>query len=224
MSPESSPNEQNPLPSDGTSMERHRAGEASPEQQDNSVNVRPYSPNSPEKSSPGGSIRITESYAGPVMHPRHLKQVEEVVPGSAAELIEMGKGEVFHRRTMEERESDRAYEIEKLQIEYKQEIDREESRRTYEIEKLRIEKTSEIQEKTIIAESTVASTGNQTTTMMGCGAHFVALFITGAGVYLGMNQHTAESCAAFTVVGVAYGAPFIASKLKGKATDEPKAP
>ena len=44
---------------------------------------------------------VTENFSGPMPHPRHLKGYEEIVPGSAREILDMAKAEQRHRHRME---------------------------------------------------------------------------------------------------------------------------
>lgn len=42
-----------------------------------------------------------EEYSGPIPHPNHLRQYEEIVPGSGDRLIKMTESQVIHRQNNE---------------------------------------------------------------------------------------------------------------------------
>lgn len=42
-----------------------------------------------------------EEYSGPIPHPDHLRQYEEIVPGSGDRLIKMAESQVTHRQNSE---------------------------------------------------------------------------------------------------------------------------
>ncbi|MDD2876062.1 MAG: DUF2335 domain-containing protein [Acidiphilium sp.] len=44
---------------------------------------------------------LSESYAGPLPHPRHLKAYEDVVPGAARDILNMAMGEQKHRHRLQ---------------------------------------------------------------------------------------------------------------------------
>lgn len=49
------------------------------------------------------SLVKEESFSGPIPHPRHLAQYEEILPGSAATLIGMAKSDLEHAQAMQKR-------------------------------------------------------------------------------------------------------------------------
>ena len=48
-------------------------------------------------------IQKKEVYSGPIPHPEHLKQYEELVPGAADRLISMAENENAHRQKEEDK-------------------------------------------------------------------------------------------------------------------------
>jgi len=46
-------------------------------------------------------VEVTESFSGPMPHPRHLQAYEAIVKGSGRELLDMAKGEQIHRHRMQ---------------------------------------------------------------------------------------------------------------------------
>jgi uncharacterized membrane protein len=46
-------------------------------------------------------VAVAESFSGPMPHPRHLKGYEEIVPGSAREMLSMAQKEQSHRHRMQ---------------------------------------------------------------------------------------------------------------------------
>ena len=47
-----------------------------------------------------------ESFSGPIPHPRHLAEYEQIVPGSASMLINMAKSDLDHSHKLQERALD----------------------------------------------------------------------------------------------------------------------
>lgn len=54
-------------------------------------------------------VAISESYSGPMPHPKHLKAYEEIKPGSAQEIIGMAQAEQAHRHAMQRMEMSYPY-------------------------------------------------------------------------------------------------------------------
>lgn len=52
------------------------------------------------------SIIVGEMFSGPIAHPRHLKQYEEVLPGSADRIIQMAEDRNQHHIAMDQKMSD----------------------------------------------------------------------------------------------------------------------
>lgn len=48
-----------------------------------------------------GFVEMTEAYAGLLPHPRHLAQIEEIVPGAAGRIIDEFVAQGEHRRIQE---------------------------------------------------------------------------------------------------------------------------
>ena len=44
---------------------------------------------------------ISETYSGPTPHPEHLRQYEEIAPGSAQQMIDMAHDQARHRQHLE---------------------------------------------------------------------------------------------------------------------------
>lgn len=49
------------------------------------------------------SAVAAEQYAGPLPHPNHLKQFEEILPGAADRIINMAEQQAAHRQEIESR-------------------------------------------------------------------------------------------------------------------------
>lgn len=47
------------------------------------------------------SIVIQESFSGPIAHPRHLREYEEILPGSAERIIRMAEERNHHHMSMD---------------------------------------------------------------------------------------------------------------------------
>jgi len=46
-------------------------------------------------------VAASETFRGPLPHPRHLKDYDDIVPGSAAKIINMAYREQSHRHKMQ---------------------------------------------------------------------------------------------------------------------------
>jgi uncharacterized membrane protein len=46
---------------------------------------------------------MSEMFSGPIAHPRHLREYEEILPGSANRIITMAENAQDHNRSMETR-------------------------------------------------------------------------------------------------------------------------
>ena len=57
-----------------------------------------------------------EQYAGPLPHPSTLKAFDEVIPGSAARIIDNWEKEIEHRRDLEKQDSETRREVIKKQV------------------------------------------------------------------------------------------------------------
>lgn len=139
------------------------------------------------------SASFSEHYQGVVAHPRHLAQFEQIVPGSAARMMDWAEDEANHRREMERLESDREFELERM----------------------RIEKDAEIQSQAIGAQATAVTSENQVRTQVGCGAHATAGVALVIGLILSLNARTTEAVAVFTALGAIYGGGIVAGALSG---------
>jgi len=139
------------------------------------------------------SASYSEHYQGAVAHPHHLAQFEQIVPGSAARMIDWVEDEADHRRSMERLESDREFELEKL----------------------RIQNEAEIQTQAIQAQNTAVTSENQVRVQVGCGAHATAGVALLIGLALGLQGHSKESIAVFGVLGAIYGGGIIVTALSG---------
>ena len=42
-----------------------------------------------------------ERFSGPVAHPKHLKQYEEILPGSAERMLKMAENSLFHNQAIQ---------------------------------------------------------------------------------------------------------------------------
>lgn len=49
------------------------------------------------------SIVMREQFSGPIAHPRHLREYEQIVPGSADRIIRMAEEQQHHHRSMDEK-------------------------------------------------------------------------------------------------------------------------
>lgn len=49
------------------------------------------------------TIVASEKFSGPIAHPRHLREYDAVVPGSADRIIKMAESALHHRETMDTR-------------------------------------------------------------------------------------------------------------------------
>lgn len=47
------------------------------------------------------SLVQAERFSGPIAHPRHLREYEEIVPGSANRIIEMAEGDLAHSQRLQ---------------------------------------------------------------------------------------------------------------------------
>lgn len=45
---------------------------------------------------------FSERFSGPIAHPRHLREYEDIVPGAADRIICMAEGALIHQKKMEE--------------------------------------------------------------------------------------------------------------------------
>lgn len=52
------------------------------------------------------SIMVAEMFSGPIAHPRHLRQYEEILPGSADRIIKMAEDRNQHHISMDQKLSD----------------------------------------------------------------------------------------------------------------------
>lgn len=50
-------------------------------------------------------VRVTQSemFQGPIAHPKHLRQYEDILPGSADRIIRMAESQLEHSQKMQER-------------------------------------------------------------------------------------------------------------------------
>lgn len=48
-------------------------------------------------------IVMSEQFSGPIAHPRHLREYEDILPGSAERIVAMAESAIDHNRKMEER-------------------------------------------------------------------------------------------------------------------------
>jgi uncharacterized membrane protein len=46
-------------------------------------------------------VAVSESYSGPIPHPRHLEEIERIAPGSARLIIDAAMREQLHRHSMQ---------------------------------------------------------------------------------------------------------------------------
>jgi uncharacterized membrane protein len=49
-------------------------------------------------------VAVSESYSGPIPHPRHLEEIERIAPGSARLIIDAAMREQKHRHSMQQLE------------------------------------------------------------------------------------------------------------------------
>jgi len=49
-------------------------------------------------------VEVTESFSGPMPHPRHLQAYDKIVPGSGREILSMARVEQTHRHHMQKLE------------------------------------------------------------------------------------------------------------------------
>lgn len=47
------------------------------------------------------SLVQEERFSGPIAHPKHLREYEEIVPGSADRIVAMAEGNLAHAQTMQ---------------------------------------------------------------------------------------------------------------------------
>ena len=52
------------------------------------------------------SLVKSESFSGPIAHPKHLREYEEICPGSADRIIHMAEESLEHERTVQSRALD----------------------------------------------------------------------------------------------------------------------
>jgi uncharacterized membrane protein len=45
---------------------------------------------------------VSEKFSGPIAHPRHLREYEDIVPGAADRIIRMAEDQLLHQRNMDE--------------------------------------------------------------------------------------------------------------------------
>jgi uncharacterized membrane protein len=48
------------------------------------------------------SLVLEEKFSGPIAHPRHLREYEEILPGSAERIIKMAEDTLDHNRKMQQ--------------------------------------------------------------------------------------------------------------------------
>ncbi len=48
-------------------------------------------------------VMMSEQFHGPIAHPRHMREYEEILPGSAERIVQMAEKAQEHNRTMEAR-------------------------------------------------------------------------------------------------------------------------
>lgn len=46
-------------------------------------------------------VLASERFAGPIPHPRHLREYEDILPGSAERILAMAEGQLEHNRAMD---------------------------------------------------------------------------------------------------------------------------
>lgn len=52
------------------------------------------------------SIMVAEMFSGPIAHPRHLRQYDEILPGSADRIVKMAEDRNQHHIAMDQKLSD----------------------------------------------------------------------------------------------------------------------
>jgi uncharacterized membrane protein len=49
------------------------------------------------------SLMVSERFSGPIAHPKHLREYEEICPGSADRIIKMAEGQIEHGKAMQDK-------------------------------------------------------------------------------------------------------------------------
>lgn len=64
------------------------------------------------------SVYRQERFSGPIAHPKHLREYEEILPGSADRIIKMAEGVVAHSARMQEKALDADIQDQKIGMRY----------------------------------------------------------------------------------------------------------
>ena len=80
----------------------------------------PSKPIEPEAATQGIAVGVSETktqvFEGPVPHPDILNGFEQVIPGSAREILDMAQAEALHRRTLEVQATQANIEAQRRQL------------------------------------------------------------------------------------------------------------